>query len=186
MLTAWCYLIIYLPRVLSWELQGRLINFWQAAVHGVAKDWTWLSNWTELTLAVGRAMAKPFVILISIRPGETFSSRRSAMEISIIVPNYDWCQLKKDVQLKSRELSFIWGNMRTAAWKAAPQLWETTPKQQWGKVNIQGFGEGGVQCHEALILPVFCLSRGSEVTMEGFSASLAMRRCKDWDHKICS
>ena len=24
---------------------------WRAAVHGVAKSWTWLSDWTELTLA---------------------------------------------------------------------------------------------------------------------------------------
>ena len=22
---------------------------WQAAIHGVAKSWTWLSDWTELT-----------------------------------------------------------------------------------------------------------------------------------------
>ena len=32
----------------------------------------------------------------------------------------------------------------------------------------------------------FCSSWGSDVTMKGFSASLNMRRCKDWDHKICS
>ena len=25
---------------------------WRAAVHGVAKSWTWLSNWTELNLII--------------------------------------------------------------------------------------------------------------------------------------
>ena len=38
--------------------------------------------------------------------------------------------------------------MRTAACEAesqktAPNNSETAPKQQWGKVNIYGFGEGG-------------------------------------------
>ena len=27
---------------------------------------------------------------------------------------------------------------------------------------------------------------GPDVTMKEFSAFLDMRRCKDWDHKICS
>ena len=48
---------------------------------------------------------------------------------------------KKDVQLESSELSFIWGKMRTAACEAesqktAPNNSETAPKQQWRKVNI--------------------------------------------------
>ena len=30
---------------------------WQAAVHGVAKNWTWLSNWTELNLAVQKILS---------------------------------------------------------------------------------------------------------------------------------
>ena len=29
---------------------------------------------------------------------------------------------KKDVQLESCELSFIWGKLRTAAWEAASQI----------------------------------------------------------------
>ena len=66
--------------------------------------------------------------------------------------------------------------MRTTAREAASQI----ALRDCSKAAVgEGFGEGGVQCHEALILPVFCLSRGSEVTMEGFSASLDMRRCKD-------
>ena len=32
------------------------------------------------------------------------------------------CQLKKDVQLESCELSFIWGQMRTAAQEAASHI----------------------------------------------------------------
>ena len=33
-----------------------------------------------------------------------------------------FCRLKKDVQLESCELSYIWGKMRTAAWEAASQI----------------------------------------------------------------
>ena len=33
-----------------------------------------------------------------------------------------FCRLKKDIQLESCELSFIWGKMRTAAWEAASQI----------------------------------------------------------------
>ena len=40
-----------------------------------------------------------------------------------IVINIFWAMLtKKDVQLESCELSFIWGKMRTAAWEAASQI----------------------------------------------------------------
>ena len=31
---------------------------WRPAVHGVAKNWTWLSNWTELSLAIYRSLPK--------------------------------------------------------------------------------------------------------------------------------
>ena len=52
---------------------------------------------------------------------------------------------KKDVQLKSCELSFIWGKMRTAAREVASQIaLRDCSKQAVGKVNIKGFGEGGV------------------------------------------
>ena len=56
----------------------------------------------------------------------------------------------------------------------------TAPKRQWGKVSISGFGEGGVQYNEALVLQkAFCESSGSDVTNKRFIASLDMRRCKD-------
>ena len=43
--------------------------------------------------------------------------------------------IKKDAQLESCKLSFIWGKMRTAAREAASQI-AATPKWQWGKVSI--------------------------------------------------
>ena len=53
----------------------------------------------------------------------------------------------------SCELSFIWGKMRTA-----PQIGlRDCSKRLVGKVNIQDFGEGGVQCNQVLALQVvFC------------------------------
>ena len=61
---------------------------------------------------------------------------------------------KKDVQLESCELNFIWGKMRTAAQEAASQiaLRDCSKATVGGSQYIQGFGEGGVQYHEALIL----------------------------------
>ena len=47
------------------------------------------------------------------------------------------CQLKKDVQLESCELSFIWGKMRTAVWEAASQIaLRDCCKEAVGKDNI--------------------------------------------------
>ena len=49
--------------------------------------------------------------------------------------------------------------------------------------SIYDFGEVGVQCSQALALQkVFCWSEGADVTLNGFSAFLHMKRCKDWDH----
>ena len=65
---------------------------------------------------------------------------------------------------------------------------QTTDLQtQWGKVNIEDFGEGGVQCSQVLTLQkVFCQSRGADVIMKGFSDFLDKKRCKDWNHEISS
>ena len=52
--------------------------------------------------------------------------------------------------------------MRTAAQEAAPQIALRDCSQvQWGKVKIQGFGEGGVQYPEALNLQIFFVSHES-------------------------
>ena len=54
-------------------------------------------------------------------------------------------------------VKFYLGQNEDCSPEAASQLRETAPKWQWGKVNTEGFGEGGVQYHEALNLQkVFC------------------------------
>ena len=65
---------------------------------------------------------------------------------------------KRDAQLESCELSFIWGKIRTAAWERAPQIaLKDISEEAVGKVNIYDFGEGGVQCNQLLSLQtVFC------------------------------
>ena len=106
---------------------------WCAAVHEVAKGRTQLSDWTELNWTLS-----PF--------GSTPSAQSIAPH-SISVICYSKSRLtqfgflfflllskKKDAQLESCELSFIWGKMRTAAREAALwKLWETAPKRQWWK-----------------------------------------------------
>ena len=37
---------------------------WHAAVHGVAKSWAWLSDWTELKFLKGYNFSKIFIIQI--------------------------------------------------------------------------------------------------------------------------
>ena len=37
---------------------------WRAVVHGVAKSWTWLSNWTELNLALILSEKNPYTKLL--------------------------------------------------------------------------------------------------------------------------
>ena len=78
--------------------------------------------------------------------------------------------------------------MRTAAWETAPQAaLGNCSSAAVGKVMTYDVGEGAVQCNRVLILQkVCCQSRGADVTAKGFSASLDMRRCKDWDHEISS
>ena len=65
---------------------------------------------------------------------------------------------KKDVQLESCELSFIWGKMKTAALKAESQIaLRDCSKAALGKGQYKGFGEEGIQYQEILILQkAFC------------------------------
>ena len=37
---------------------------WHAAVHGVAKSWTWLSDWTELNWFIGRIDAEAETVIL--------------------------------------------------------------------------------------------------------------------------
>ena len=64
-------------------------------------------------------------------------------------------------------------------------LWLQSPSKSgsWGKSMDKVLVKGewiplSIHFTKSLLL-------GSNVTMKGFSAFLDMRRCKDWDHKIC-
>ena len=67
---------------------------------------------------------------------------------------------KKDVQLESYELSFIWGKMWTAAWKAASQIaLRYCSELAVGENQYIRFAKLGVHYHETFILQkVFWLS----------------------------
>ena len=102
--------------------------------------------------------------------------------------NFHWlCGLKKDVQLESCELSFIWGKMMTAAWEAAFQIalidcskaavGESQYIRFWWRGSSIPLSTHFIKAF-LLVMRIWC--------HPGFSASRDMRRCKDWDHKICS
>ena len=43
---------------------------WHASIHGVAKSWTWLSNWTELNLFEGDETVQKQTVLMVAQPWE--------------------------------------------------------------------------------------------------------------------
>ena len=70
---------------------------WHAAVHGVTKNWTWLSDWTELNWKTSKralflsssyvyVRSLPYLFYILIKPGYTKSSKSSSF-ISGLRPN---------------------------------------------------------------------------------------------------
>ena len=64
---------------------------------------------------------------------------------------------KKDVQLESCELSFIWGKMRIVAWGTIPQiaLRNRSKGVVRGKINICDFVEGGIHTIKHLSYKMF-------------------------------
>ena len=68
---------------------------WRAAVHGVTKSWTWLSDWTELLLGK-KAMTKLDSILktrdITLL---TWVCLVKAMIFPVVMYGYDSCTIKK-------------------------------------------------------------------------------------------
>ena len=100
---------------------------------------------------------------------------------------------KRGAQPEGCKLSFIWGKMRTEAREAAlPRCWEGLALRDCSKDVVR---EGQYirfwWWEEFNIINIhftkgFMLVTGSDITMKGFSALLGVRRCKDWDYKICS
>ena len=100
-----------------WELV-MLREAWRAEVHGVAKSWTQLSNWTELNWTLSPFGSTPSAQSLaphSISVICYYKSRLTQYGILFFL----LLSKKKGAQLESCELSFIWGKMRTAAREAA-------------------------------------------------------------------
>ena len=63
-----------------------------------------------------------------------------------------WYLLSKKMNMRVVKC-FIRGKMRTATWETVPQrALRDCSKEVVGKVNVKDFGEGGVQCDQALTL----------------------------------
>ena len=96
---------------------------------------------------------------------------------------------KKDAQQESWELSFIWGQNEDCS--PGDSTSDSSEK-------LLQRGCGGRSMHMILVKGAFhaiqhftykrCSASHEELMspMKRFSACLDMRRCKDWDHKICS
>ena len=94
------------------------------------------------------------------------------------------CQLKKNVQLESCELSFIWGQNEDCISERSERLLPSgSGRRSIYKVLVKR--EFNIMKH-SFYKKVFVSHKNLISTMKGFSASLGMRRCKDWDNKICS
>ena len=64
---------------------------WRAAIHGVAKSWTWLSNWTELNWTACLLLAYRYTIdfwmLILCNLAKSFVSSSSSLQIPLDLLN---------------------------------------------------------------------------------------------------
>ena len=95
---------------------------------------------------------------------------------------------KTDAQHESFKLSFIWDEMRTAAWETAPQIaLRDCSEQVMGQGRyIRFWWRGNSMQSSAYFIKGFLLVWVIDVIMKGFSAFLDTRRCKDWNHEISS
>ena len=97
------------------------------------------------------------------------------------------CWLKNMYNLRI-VLSFVWGKMRTAAQEAASQI----ALRDCSKVSVGESQYIRFWWRESSVPWSIHFTKGFLLAMriwchhEGICASLDMRRCKDWDHKVCS
>ena len=78
---------------------------WHAAVHGVTKSWTWLSNWTELTAFIQDGpQAKTYTIIIILKLVLILKGRASSL---IITSFLILCTYAKRKLKKKRPLTFF-------------------------------------------------------------------------------
>ena len=59
---------------------------WCAAIHGVAKSWTWLSNWTELNWIHSQSVSEKASSALN-----QLNNTTSGLDSSVIVPFCDAC-----------------------------------------------------------------------------------------------
>ena len=84
-------------------------------------------------------------------------------------------------------VKFIWGKMIDCSQggSASDSSERLLQRGSGRKVNTWGVGEGGVQYLKHSFYKRFSASsRGSDVTVKGFSAFLGMRGRKDWDYNV--
>ena len=88
-------------------------------------SWALFLLWIRLFIPSG--VISPLISSINWAPTDLGSSSFSVLSFCLFIlfmgfSRQKYCQLKKDVQLESCELSFIWGKMRTAAQETASQI----------------------------------------------------------------
>ena len=65
---------------------------WCAAVHGVTKSWTWLSNWTMATLKLSHTIPRTIIQRETIKSGWIFDAWESKTGARILWRNNPaWC-----------------------------------------------------------------------------------------------
>ena len=61
---------------------------WHAAIHGVAKSWAWLSDWTELNWIILQTVLAAGFLLISVIFWKIFESENCTTEFPVSTPKY--------------------------------------------------------------------------------------------------
>ena len=96
------------------------------------------------------------------------------------------CQLKKNVQCESYELSFLWGKMRLQPGRQHLRKRKECLQRGRGGHRACGFSEGSTCQQVHIFVEGFCWPWGAGIPMREFIAFLEMRRYKNWAHKMGS
>ena len=90
---------------------------WSAAVHGIAKSWTRLSDWTELTVSLEVLSSEPWGLNKIVREEEVVEHTEAwAHRLLVSTPDQTGFVQKSQVEQDSLHLQSRWSYLNITSW----------------------------------------------------------------------